>query len=80
KGKKVIEADYSPQHSLESMTENLDLVSDSVKEAQVSMPPLLGRARQIFHSAVTHGEGELDFSAVAIEVEKIMKTKISRGH
>ncbi len=80
KGKKVLEANYSPQHSLESMTENLDLVSDSVKEAQVSMPPLLGLAREIFHSAVTHGEGELDFSAVAIEVEKIMKTKISRGH
>jgi 3-hydroxyisobutyrate dehydrogenase-like beta-hydroxyacid dehydrogenase len=80
KGKKVIEADYSPQHSLESMTENLDLVYESVKEAQISMPPLLGSAREIFHSAVKNGEGELDFSAVAIEVEKNMHAKISRRH
>jgi 3-hydroxyisobutyrate dehydrogenase-like beta-hydroxyacid dehydrogenase len=73
KGKKVIEADYNPQHSLKSMTENLDLVSESVKEERITMPPLLAVAREIYHSAVRNGEGELDFSAVAIEVEKSMK-------
>ncbi|HMK82510.1 MAG TPA: NAD(P)-dependent oxidoreductase [Candidatus Bathyarchaeia archaeon] len=80
KGKKVIEADYTPQHSLESMTENLDLVSESARDARITMPPLLKVAREIFHSAKKNGEGELDFSAVAIEIERIMQTKISRGH
>jgi 3-hydroxyisobutyrate dehydrogenase-like beta-hydroxyacid dehydrogenase len=77
KGRKVLESDYSPQHSLSSMTENLDLAAESVKETQLTMPPMLGLAREIYHSAVRKGKGELDFSAVAIEVQESLKTKIS---
>ena len=79
KGRKVIEAEYSREHALQSMTENLDLVAESAREMQMTPPPLLVRAREIYHSAVAHGKGELDFSAVTTEMERIMKVKISSG-
>ena len=79
KGRKVIEAEYSREHSLQSMTENLDLVAESAREMQMTPPPLLVRAREIYQSAVDHGKGELDFSAVTTEMERIMKVKISSG-
>ena len=78
KGRKIIEEDYSTQHSLESMTENLDLVAKTAVEMRLTMLPLTDRTTEIYHSAVAHGEGKLDFSAVATEIERIMKVRLSR--
>ena len=79
KGQKVLDSEYTPQHALESMTENLDLVAESVQEAHIAMPPLLDLARNLYHSAVKNGKGDLDFSAVATEVQASITSKIAKS-
>jgi len=77
KGQKVLDADWSRAFALSLMSKDIDLAAESAKDVKMPLP-LLSAAREIYHAAMADDEDNLDFSAVAMQIEKMANVTIAR--
>jgi 3-hydroxyisobutyrate dehydrogenase len=76
KGQKVLNADWSTAFALSLMAKDIDLAAESAKDVKMPLP-LLSAAREVYHAAMANAKDDLDFSAVATQIEQMANVKIA---
>jgi len=77
KGPKILSADWTTEATLSMLTKDARLATEWAKEIKIPLP-MLGAAKEIYDAALANGKGNLDMTAVTMQVEQMADVKITR--
>ncbi|MCW3974892.1 MAG: NAD(P)-dependent oxidoreductase [Candidatus Bathyarchaeota archaeon] len=78
KGQKLIDGDWSSAFSLSLMTKDLDLATEAARGIKIPIP-ISGATKEVYYACMANGKGDLDFSAIATQFEKMGNVRISKS-
>ena len=70
KGPMIAKADYSPLFTVNMLLKDLNLVENQATRQKVALP-IAGLVKQLFTTSVNQGLGEMDFSSIALTLQRL---------
>ncbi len=70
KGPSIVKGDYAPLFTVNMLLKDLTLAENQATRQRVALPAG-SLAKQLFTTSVNQGQGEMDFSSVALTIQKL---------
>jgi len=77
KGEKILKRDWTPAFPIELSLKDVTLALEAAKEEKIPVP-LLSIVKDLYNSALSHGEGQLDYAALVKVYERLANKEIPK--